>query len=131
MVHDNSRMAMTGIRTMAAGDDMRVTGASTLADSKANALPRAVTLADLAIRVALRIRAAATVVSAGRAPDGPLHKLRQVGSGSGLSLREDGRGVLPHRFVYLTEDDDASRLHRFLPRAWGDLFCPAGSRRRQ
>jgi hypothetical protein len=26
-----------------------------------------------------------------------VHELRQVGSGSGLSLREDGRGVLLHR----------------------------------
>jgi hypothetical protein len=57
---------------MAAGDDMRVTGASTLADSKANALSRAVTLADFAICVALRIRAAATVASAGTAQGGPL-----------------------------------------------------------
>ena len=41
-----------------------------------------------------------------------------------------GRQVFAHEaaavdpitgIVYLTEDDDVSRLYRFLPRAWGDL----------
>jgi len=70
---------------MAAGDDKRVNGASTLA------VPRAVTLADLAIRIALRIRAAATAASASTAPGGPQSARSKTVVAADQSRRLNGR----------------------------------------